>query len=93
MTRKYAASTRQIREIEKQADLSIDGLKDAIEQIDRGELKAKTAKDELVRSNLRLVVSLAKKVYQPGPSVSGPYSGRQYRPYQGRGKIRISAGL
>lgn len=57
---------KQIREIEKEAGLSVRGLREAIECINKGENKAKIAQDELVRSNLRLVVSLAKKYTNRG---------------------------
>jgi RNA polymerase primary sigma factor len=57
---------KQIREMEKESGLPVIGLKEAIERINKGENKAKTAQDELVRSNLRLVVSLAKKYTNRG---------------------------
>ena len=52
---------KKIKLIEIEAMFDAQSLKKAIKFIKEGEIKAKLAKDALVRANLRLVVSLAKK--------------------------------
>ena len=39
--------------------------------VDEGRWKAKLAKSELIKANLRLVVSICEKIYQQGPAISG----------------------
>jgi len=57
---------RKVRRVEAESNLQVEELKRTLEAVRSGEAKAEVAKNELIKANLRLVVSIAKKYTNRG---------------------------
>jgi RNA polymerase primary sigma factor len=57
---------RKIRRVEVESNLPVNELKSTLQAVRSGETKAELAKNELIKANLRLVVSIAKKYTNRG---------------------------
>jgi RNA polymerase primary sigma factor len=66
MSRVLRNSKRRLSRMEAECGLSPEQLKEALRAIEKGETKVREAKAELIKANLRLVISIAKRYINRG---------------------------
>jgi len=87
------ARRQELAEIELASEVSPTELKRGLQVILRGEAEAEQAKKRINRGQPSSRRFHREEIYQPRSAVPRPDSGRQHRPDESRGQIRMAPGL
>jgi len=83
----------EMAQVGQYVGVDISEFRRIVNQVQKGEKEARQAKKEMVEANRAAGDLHRQEIHEPRAAIPRSHSGRQYRPDEGRGQVRVSARL